>query len=63
MGGRLIRTNPPGIANAGVALRELDVDALALLQGTIHFQCIYRDPAAGMTGFNLSNTLSIALLP
>jgi hypothetical protein len=46
-----------------VALRELDVDALALLQGTIHFQCIYRDPAAGMTGFNLSNTLSIALLP
>jgi hypothetical protein len=63
VGGSIVRVNPPGQAIAGVAARTLDVAAIGLLPGTTNFQCIFRDPTAGMSGFNLSDGLSISLLP
>ena len=55
------------VTGSGV-LSEPDVFALPtpnvpLAPGTLHFQSWYRDPAAMLSGFNLSDGLSILFTP
>jgi len=61
--GRLVRVLPPGLASGQVATATLDLGALGLPPGPRRFQCWYRDPAAGGTGFNTSDAVMVVLTP
>ena len=68
VGGGLTRLNPPVFGDsAGDAQRDLDFTAYPLSSSgagdTLHIQCWYRDPAAQLSGFNLSDALSAVLCP
>ena len=68
VGGGLTRLNPAVFADpAGDAQRDLDFTVIPLSSAgagdTIRIQCWYRDPAAQLSGFNLSDALSVVLCP
>ena len=68
VGGGLTRLNPAVFADsAGDAQRDLDFTAFPLSNlgagDTLRIQCWYRDPAALLAGFNLSDALSAILCP
>ncbi len=63
-GGGIVRIGPPGVASGQVAERGLSPATLGIAAGSIqNFQCWFRDPDAGGTGFNTSDGLAVAFLP
>ena len=68
VGGQLTRLNPAIFASsAGDAQRVIDFNSSPLSSSsagdTIRVQFWYRDPAAMLSGFNLSDALSAVLCP
>ena len=62
-GGTLVRL-PPAFPTSGFLTIPLDVQALGIPAGTSrYFQFWYRDPAAGNSGFNLSDAFEMNLCP
>jgi len=65
VGGALRRVQPPVMANeGGISARSLNFAApyaTSLTPGSLNFQLWYRDPMAGMSGFNLSDGLELVL--
>ena len=66
VGGGIVRLLPPVFESNGEFTVQLDFDkygdTLAGMSST-HFQCWYRDPAAGGSDFNLSDGLTIQFVP
>ncbi len=65
VGGLTRRLHPPGFADQGGHLdRELDLSSSAgagIVSGaTTHFQLWHRDTQAGMTGFNLTDSIEVS---
>ncbi len=55
---------PPQSAAGNVASRVIDLPTSGITNpGTHNFQCWFRDPAAGGTGFNLSDGVSATFVP
>jgi hypothetical protein len=64
VGGGLTRVGPPQAAVGGVAQRTLDLPSVGITApGTLHFQCRFRDPAAGGAMFNTSDATSVTFVP
>lgn len=66
VGGTLVRLYPVSFEAAGEFVNSLDFGTYGVALGamsTARFQCWYRDPAAGATGFNLSDGLEITWFP
>ena len=64
VGGGVLRISPAGLASGGLALRAVDLPAAGITSpGVRHFQCWFRDPAAGGAGFNTSDALTVELVP
>jgi outer membrane protein assembly factor BamB len=64
--GTIIRLNPIVAESGGLFTKSVDLathGAVLSGMGTTHFQCWYRDPAAGGAGFNLSDGLALQLEP
>lgn len=62
--GSVTRLNPPAQAVGHLVTRTLDLPSDGVLfAGTYHFQCWYRDPAAGGSGFNLTDGVALTLVP
>jgi len=62
-GGDIRRLNPPAAAVGNRATRVVELAAKGFVPGTRHFQCWFRDPAAGGAAFNTSNGRSVTFLP
>lgn len=64
VGGAIARLNPPSPASGNVATRVVDLAQQGFAPGqTRHFQHWYRDPAAGLSGYNLSDAVSVTFTP
>ncbi len=61
--GDLTRLGPPQAASGGSVSRAVDLVAAGLAPGRVHFQCWFRDPAAGGASFNLSDGLEVVITP
>lgn len=62
--GGITRIQPAGVASGGVAQRTVDLPTGGITApGTLYFQCWFRDPGAGGSGFNTSDALGITFLP
>jgi Regulator of chromosome condensation (RCC1) repeat len=62
--GNLVRIGIGGTASGGVASSMVDLPSSGItVPGTRYFQCLFRDPAAGSTGFNLSDSLKVTFTP
>ena len=59
--GSVARLHVPRLATGNQATLDVNVSTVPL--GTWHFQCWFRDPAAGGTGHNLSDAMSIEIVP
>lgn len=63
-GGNVIRILPAGVASGGLAQAIVDLPSASITSpGLRNFQCWYRDPAAGASGFNLSDAIAITFVP
>lgn len=67
VGGTVNRLNPPSVGAGNVLTREVDLSnlptgALAPLDQW-NFQCWFRDPAGGPSGFNLTDGLQLTFCP
>lgn len=62
-GGGVVRLNPPAVAAGGLASRVLNVGLEVGAPGIRHFQCWFRDSAAGGAAFDLSDGLSLTFVP
>jgi len=62
--GGITRILPPGFATGQVAERAVDLPGIGITApGVRNFQCWFRDPAAGGSGFNLSDGFEITFVP
>lgn len=61
--GGIIRLNPSMQSIGNTATRIIDLPVEVGLAGSLHFQCWYRDAAAGGTGINLSDAITITFVP
>jgi len=62
--GRLVRIGTASAAAGGLAQATLDLQAVGITSpGAYSFQCFFRDPAAGGSGFNLSDALELNFVP
>ena len=59
----VVRRNPPVPVSGGSASKAVDIPSAAIGIGPHYFQFWYRDPAAGASGFNLTNGLEILFIP
>jgi hypothetical protein len=63
-GGSAVRILPPGFATGGLAEVSVDLPSVGITApGLRNFQCWFRDPAAGGSGFSTSDALAITFLP
>jgi hypothetical protein len=62
-GGGIVRLNPPMSASGNMATRSVDLISDGFVPGIRHFQCWFRDPAAGGSFFNTSNGLRMTFVP
>lgn len=66
VGGTIVRLYPPVTESGGELVQSVDFTLYGAFIGAFtpcHFQCWYRDPAAGGSGFNLSDGLTIHWTP
>jgi len=61
VGGTVIRLWPPALATGNIATRPVDLGAFGITPGLWNFQCWFRDPSGGPTGFNLSDGLELLI--
>ena len=61
--GGITRIGAPQVASSHTALKVVDVAAAGLQPGTTNFQCWFRDIAAGGTGNNTSDGVSVTFVP
>jgi len=61
--GGITRIGAPQVASSHTALKVVDVTAAGLQPGTTNFQCWFRDIAAGGTGNNTSDGVSVTFVP
>jgi hypothetical protein len=63
-GGGVVRILPPGFATGGLAEVSVDLPSVGITgPGVRNFQCWFRDPTAGNSGFNTSDALAVTFLP
>jgi hypothetical protein len=64
VGGQVVRLDPPVPGVGNQSARAVDLAAQGFTPGqTVRFQLWYRDPAMGLSGFNLSDGLSVSFWP
>jgi len=64
IGGSLVRILPAGFASGGTAQAVIDLASVGITSPGVHcFQCFFRDPAAGGSGFNLSDAIEVTFVP
>jgi hypothetical protein len=62
--GGLVRIMPPGFANDGLGTTAVDLPSVGITSpGERHFQCWFRDPGAGGSGFNTSDAITVTFTP
>ncbi|MFT4543305.1 MAG: putative HAF family extracellular repeat protein [Planctomycetota bacterium] len=63
VGGNPTRLGAPQFSTGNVAERTVDLVAEGFAPGSMNFQCWFRDPTGGGSGFNLSDGFEVVFLP
>lgn len=63
IGPPIVRLLPAGFATGYLASRPVDLATEGFMPGTYYFQCWFRDPGIGGSGYNLSDALEVQFVP